>query len=117
MDDAIYNSNGVFIDRNVMRTYDSTYSIASIGSVSIKTAPTVMGNIFMTLTFIGGIWSYQTIGWFSLIFVVFFCLAASRHKYEVRIKNSSGDQPVFTTKDKDEADAIKSGIERALAAR
>lgn len=116
-ENAIYSSDNVFIDRNVIRTKSATYSVASIGSVSIKEQPTALGMILIMFFLLASIGSYQTSGWLCFFFFICMVMSAKLKKYEVRIKNSSGDQPVFIAKKKNVADSIKAGIERALAAR
>ncbi|NHO33290.1 DUF6232 family protein [Acetobacter fallax] len=117
---AIYSSGKINIDRNFIKVGNNSYSVPSIGSVSLKVTKFYWASVVALIALFIGVGCFsdtpknEGAGIFSIFICIIFTVACFGKQYEVLIKNSSGDQPVFTTRDRKVATAIKAAVEEAM---
>lgn len=120
MDDIIFSEGEILIDKSLIRIGESTFSVASIGSISIKTEKTGTYGFCAFSIVVISIYLI-TISWIIAIIFLLISLGVienmNMNKYVILVKNSSGDQPILTLKENDKAQRIKQAIEEALRLR
>lgn len=126
MSTPILSEGNFSVDSNIIKIGETSYSVSSIGSVSLKKEDSIFaGVLFLISLFFGfAIGSAEGFIWGFVSFFILLIIIATLGKskievatYKVMIKNSSGDQPILTTKNKEQALRLKSAIEEAIQTR
>ncbi|NLI27717.1 MAG: hypothetical protein GX413_10095 [Acetobacter sp.] len=121
--EQILSEGDISVDRNIIKIGSTSYSVSSVGSVSLVSQDNNLGCILIVaaliISIIIGTYSDPVTGFVSFFIaaIVLILLNKSRvsaKNYSVVVKNSSGDQPIFTTKDEAQALRLKGAIEQAI---
>ncbi|WP_308719229.1 DUF6232 family protein [Komagataeibacter xylinus] len=120
MNNAILSEGNIYIDKSLIKIGESTFSVSSIGSISIKKEKTGLFNFLAFMVAAISLALIASSAYAAIAFFVVSCFIIGKlglDKYIIIVKNSSGDQPLLTVKKKDQADRIKQAVEEALRLR